>query len=169
MKTIALFGASGKTGQQFLVQALAKGYTIKALVRTPGKVIQRSPQLEIVKGDVLDPEAVARVVQGADLVVSLFGRVKDSPEWLQRDGTRNIVNAMKTYGVERIISLSGGGLPFRGKDQPRLPDKLIRLVMKLAVPQLLNDAMAHHKVLEESNLQWTIVRGPMLTTPVPTG
>lgn len=163
MKQIALFGASGKTGQQFLMHALAKDYRIRALVRNPAKVPQQHPNLELVPGDVLRPEDVAQTVAGADVVVSLFGHVKGSPGWLQTDGTRNIVTAMKQRGVGRIISLSGGGLPYPEKDQPKLADKLIRTIMKIAVPKILNDAISHHEVLRHSGLQWTIVRGPRLT------
>jgi methylmalonyl-CoA mutase cobalamin-binding subunit len=96
-------------------------------------------------------------------VVSLFGQVKGSPEWLQTNGTKKIVEAMKKAGVEKIISLSGGGLPFPEKDKPKFADKIIRGLMKLAVPKILNDAIAHHKVLSESGLTWIIVRGPRLT------
>jgi putative NADH-flavin reductase len=161
MKTIALFGASGKTGQQFLTVALAAGYRIKALVRTPAKV-PKQPNLEVLPGDVLNAADVARTVQGADVVVSLFGHVKDSPAGLQTDGTKNIVAAMQQHGVRKIISLSGGGLPY-AEDKPKVPDYLIRGIMKLVVPKVLNDAIAHAEVLKQSGLDWIIVRGPRLT------
>lgn len=162
MKKIALFGGSGQTGQEFLDQALKEGYTIKALVRTPSKISQQSPNLEIIQGDVLNYQDVEKTVADTEMVVSLFGHVKGSPEWLQTHGTENIVKAMKKHGVERIISLSGGGLPFE-KDQPKFPDKMIRLIMKVAVPKVLKDAERHAEVLEKSGLKWTIVRGPRLT------
>jgi len=38
---------------------------------------------------------------------------------------------MKGKNVERIISLSGGGLPFPEKDEPKFADKLIRTIMKI--------------------------------------
>ncbi|NJM94814.1 MAG: NAD(P)H-binding protein [Cytophagales bacterium] len=163
MKTIALFGGSGLTGQAFLDQALAKGYLIKALVRNPMKVTQSSDRLTWIKGDVLNPQDVEATVEGCDLVVSLFGHVKGSPEWLQTQGTENIVAAMKKQGLRRIISLSGGGLPYPEKDQPKWMDHLIRTIMKLAVPKILNDAIRHHQVLSASGLSWVIVRGPRLT------
>ena len=125
--------------------------------------------LDILQGDVLNLEAVEKLVEGTDLVVSLFGHVKGSPEWLQTNGTKNIVAAMKKYGVERLLSLSGGGLPFPEKDQPKFADKMIRWIMKVAVPKILNDAIEHHKVLEGSGLKWTIVRGPRLTNAPPKG
>ncbi|MGK7394918.1 MAG: NAD(P)-dependent oxidoreductase [Candidatus Cyclobacteriaceae bacterium M3_2C_046] len=160
---IALFGATGLTGKQFLKLAVAKGYQVKALVRNPAKLEEASDLLTVIKGDVLDQENVNQTVKDTDLVVSLFGHVKDSPKWLQTDGTKNIVKAMHTFGLQRIISLSGGGLPFPEKDQPKIPDHLIRLIMKVAVPKILNDAKAHAEVLKRSGLKWTIVRGPRLT------
>jgi len=169
MKKIALFGASGGTGQQFLQQALEAGYTIKALARSPEKITQQSPQLTVIQGDVLKAEDVIETIRETDLVVSLFGHVKGSPAWLQTDGTRKILTAMQAHGVERIISLSGGGLPFPEKDQPKFMDKLIRGIMKLTVPKILNDAIEHHKVLRDSDRSWTIVRGPVLTDGPHTG
>ena len=162
-KKIALFGASGQTGQHFLKMALEAGYEIKALVRTPEKITQSNSKLEIIKGDVLNIYDVKQVIVGTDIVVSLFGHVKGSPEWLQTNGTKNIVEAMKENNVKRIISLSGGGLPFPEKDKPKFADKIIRTIMKVFVPKILNDAIKHHKVLRDSGLDWTIARGPRLT------
>ena len=162
-KKIALFGASGQTGQQFLAKALAAGYHVRALVRNPASLTIQHQNLEVVQGDVLQQADVNKVVEGTELVVSLFGHVKNSPEWLQTNGTKHILSAMKAYKVGRIISLSGGGLPFPEKDEPKFADKLIRTIMKIAVPKVLNDAIEHHKVLVNSNLQWTIVRAPRLT------
>ena len=162
MKTIALFGGSGRTGQHFLKQALAEGYAVKALVRSPEKITTTNDQLTLVPGDVLNYDDVRQTVADTDIVVSLFGHVKGSPEWLQTNGTKNIVQAMKECGVERVISLSGGGLPFE-KDQPKFPDKAIRFIMKVAVPKILNDAIKHAEVLRQSDRTWTIVRGPRLT------
>ena len=163
MKKIALFGGSGRTGQHFLEQALAEGYDVRALVRDPKKISQQSDQLKLIVGDVLQPEGVDKTVQGSDIVVSLFGHVKGSPEWLQTNGTKNIISAMQKHGVERIISLSGGGLPFPEKDEPKFADRLIRGIMKIAVPKVLKDAIEHAKVLRESDRKWVIVRAPRLT------
>ncbi|MEM0992143.1 MAG: NAD(P)H-binding protein [Bacteroidota bacterium] len=163
MKKIALFGGTGQTGSEFLKIALHHNYPIKALARTPEKIKFSHPNLEVFQGDVLNPSSVEAVVAGTDLVVSLFGHVKDSPAWLQTNGTKNIIAAMKATGVKRIISLSGGGLPYPEKDQPKFADKMIRTIMKIAVPKVLNDAIEHHKVLAVSGVEWTIVRGPRLT------
>ena len=163
MKKIALFGASGQTGQQFLHQALDKGYRIKTLVRNASAIAQKSQYLELIQGDVLNQQDVENTVEGCDVVISLFGHVKNSPMWLQSDGTANIVGAMKKHKINKIVSLSGGGLPFPEKDQPKLMDYVIRGIMKIAVPKILNDAIKHAEILKNSGLKWTIVRGPRLT------
>ena len=70
---------------------------------------------------------------------------------------------MQQHGIRRIISLSGGGLPYH-EDRPKLADRLIRGIMRLAVPHVLTDAQGHADVLRQSGLAWEIVRGPRLTT-----
>jgi putative NADH-flavin reductase len=166
---IALFGASGQTGQHFLNVALEKGFEVKALVRNPTSITQKSPKLELIKGDVLTLNDVSKAIEGADIVVSLFGHVKGSPEWLQTNGTQNIVQAMKDKNVKRIISLSGGALPFPEKDQPKFADKIFKFIMKTVASKILNDAIKHHEVLKNSGLNWTIVRGPRLTNDAKKG
>lgn len=163
MKKIALFGATGQTGKEFTKIALQKGYEIKALARNPDKLDIQHQNIKVLKGDVLNSEDVLQTIKGCDVAVSLFGHVKGSPEWLQTNGTKNIISAMKDLNVQKIISLSGGGLPYSQKDKPKPADRMIRFIMKLLVPKILNDAIEHHKVLAESGLKWIIVRGPRLT------
>jgi len=167
MKTLALFGGSGLTGKLVLEKVLQQGYEVNALLRNPNKIDISDSNLKVIKGDVLNEEDVLKTVEGSDVVLSMFGHVKGSPEWLQTKGTEHIVEAMKKSGVKKIISLSGGGLPFPEKDQPKLADKMIRFIMKFAVPKILKDAILHAEVLRKSNLDWMIVRGPRLTNDKP--
>lgn len=163
MKTLALFGGTGKTGSIVLKKALERGYRVKALMRNPAKNELRHELLQVIKGDVLHQPSVEETVRDSDVVLSLFGQVKGSPKDLQTRGTEQIVAAMKKHDVPRIISLSGGGMSFPEKDQPKLPDKIIKGIMKLAVPHILKDAEQHHQVLANSGLKWVIARGPRLT------
>lgn len=169
MKKIALFGATGQTGQKFLQAAINEGYEVKVLVRDRKKLKINSSKLTVIEGDVLNEQDVGKAIEGSDIVVSLFGHVKGSPEWVQTNGTKNIIAAMQKYTVDRIISLSGGGLPFPEKDKPKFADHLIRTIMKIAVPKVLNDAIAHADVLQTSNKKWVIVRGPRLTNDARNG
>ncbi len=162
MVTIALFGGTGRTGHRVLARALAAGYEVRALVRDPGRLTVSSPALTVIGGDVLDPRAVGDTVAGSDVVLSLFGQVKGSPSTLQTEGTRNVVDAMKRQGVGRIVTLSGGGLS-APLDRPKLPDRIIRSLLKTFSGHVLADAEGHLEVLKASGLEWTVVRGPRLT------
>ena len=167
MKTIAIFGGTGQTGKLVLEKVLQEGYKVKALVRNPNKINKSDPNLTVIQGDVLNEDEVKKTIQESEVVLSLFGHVKGSPQWLQTKGTDIIVEAMKQAGVKKIISLSGGGLPFPEKDKPKLADKIMRFIMKVAVPKILKDAILHAEILRKSNLDWMIVRGPRLTNETP--
>ena len=130
MKTIVLFGATGNTGRIFLKKALDKGYQVKALVRTPSKLDIAHPSLTVVKGDILDQEAVNHIIAGSDAVVNLAGHVKGSPDNLQTQATEYIISAMKSHGVKRLISLTGGGVRDPKNDDPKFMDKMIVFIMK---------------------------------------
>ncbi len=169
LHTIALFGGTGKTGRHVLAQALEEGHSVRALARRPESIETTHERLAVVAGDVLDAGAVRETVRGADVVVSVFGQVKGSPPTLQTDGTQNIVDAMRAEGIQRIISLSGGGLAAPEHDQPKTPDKIITWLLQRISPQVLADAESHLAVLRASGLDFTVVRGPRLTDAPATG
>ena len=173
-RTIALFGATGKTGRHVLAQALAAGHTVRALARRPEALAEAADanaaaRLTVIAGDVLDAAAVRETLRGADVVVSVFGQVKGSPPTVQTDGTQNIVDAMAEQGIRRIISLSGGGLAAEQHDRPKTPDKIIKWLLQRIAPQVLADAEGHLLVLRASGLDFTVVRGPRLTDAPATG
>lgn len=162
MKTLALFGITGRTGLPLAEMLLQAGYKLKALARNPDKLTLKHPNLTVIRGDVLRYEDVRRTVEGTDAVISVIGPTKDSPPLMQTNGTRNIVKAMEGSGIRRIISMTGGGVP-APPDQPKTPDKLIRLIMKLVAKKVLEDGTQHAEVLKGTKLDWTVVRGPRLT------
>jgi putative NADH-flavin reductase len=162
MKTLALFGITGRTGLPLAEMLLGAGYRLKALARNPDKLTLKHPNLTVIRGDVLQYEDVRRTVEGTDAVISVIGPTKDSPPLMQTDGTRNIVKAMEAGGIRRIISMTGGGVP-AAPDQPKMPDKLIRFIMKLVAKKVLEDGTRHAEVLQGTRLDWTVVRGPRLT------
>ena len=167
-RTLALFGATGRTGRHVLAQALEVGHSVRALARRP-EALDAHERLTVVAGDVRDRDAVRETVRGSDAVVSVFGQVKGSPPSLQTEGTQAIVDAMAEQGIRRIISLSGGGLPAEEHDQPKMPDRIIRWLLRRLSPAVLDDAIGHLAVLRASGLDWTVVRGPRLTDAPATG
>jgi putative NADH-flavin reductase len=167
MTKLGIFGGSGRTGRLLVQQALAQGYSVKALVRTLGKLAEH-PQLETVLGDATDEVAVAQTVDGCDAVVSVLGHSRNSAKDIQTVATRHIVSAMRGQELRRVISLTGAGVrdPL---DHPTVVDRLFRILLKTLSRDVLQDAEEHTAVLRDSGLDYTIVRSPRLTDGSNTG
>jgi len=165
---LAIFGASGRTGRPLVQQALDARHTITALVRTPTTFPIQHERLTIVQGDAMDPATVEKVVQGADAVLSVLGQTKNSPKDMQTVATKNIIAAMQKFGITRFVSLTGAGVD-APEDQPKLINHVIKFALKTMSGAVLKDAEQHATVLRNSDINWTIVRGPRLTEGLHTG
>jgi putative NADH-flavin reductase len=165
---IAVFGASGRTGIPLVQQALAQGYEVVALVRNPTKLPLKHANLTVIQGDAMNAQDVERAIQDTQAVISALGHTKGTPNNMQTIATQHIIAAMKKYHLKRFISLTGAGVA-APQDQPKFVNHLIKFVLKVLSAKVLNDAEEHAQVITKSNLDWTIVRGPMLTEGAHTG
>jgi putative NADH-flavin reductase len=159
---IALFGATGGTGRQFIRQACAAGHEVTAVVRDPSRLTETHPRLSVLQADVMDAAAIGPAIEGRGAVVSAVGsRAGRVPTTVCADSALSIVRAMHTTGTRRLVVVSAGTVTTDG-DGP-----LTRLVMKPLLSRLLEHTIADKRRLEEivraSGLQWTILRPPMLT------
>jgi putative NADH-flavin reductase len=165
---LTVFGASGRTGRPLVEQALAAGHEVTALVRDPARLPIMHERLHVVRGDVQDAAKVEQAVAGADAVLSALGHTPSSSKDVQAVATRNIINAMHKHGVKRLVSLTGAGIRDR-QDQPKLVDKVFGFALKRLQPDVLRDAENHAKLIQGSDLDWVIVRGPRLVEGPHTG
>ena len=162
MTTLALFGATGRTGRHVLEQALSAGYTVRLLSRRADAIPDHDRVTTIV-GDVLDPAAVDRTVQGADAVISVFGQVKGSPPALQTRWHRaDRRGDARAQAFAALFLCLGAGCP-RLRTPRKPPTALSDSCSDGLSQQVLDDAIAHLEVLRRSGLDWTVVRGPRLT------
>lgn len=165
MVTVALFGATGKTGSILFKKLISRGYSVRVLVRNPAKLNYSGNQLTVIQGDVLNEKDVFGVLEKSDVVINVIGHVKGCPPDLQTMASRNILAGMRKFGITRLINLTGGGVKVEG-DHPKWPDKLIIFIMKnfvgKAMRDRLNDGDNHVKLISNSNYDWTIVRAPVL-------
>ena len=152
-KKVVVFGATGRSGSAVVARLLERGHTITAFVRSPEKLAEFDGALQIVTGDVLDPEAVKKVVAGQDAVISCLGAGLKGR--IRSEGTRNIIDAMEAQGVQRLITQSSLGV---GESR----DNLNAYWKYVMFGMLLRKAYADHGVQEryvkESTLDWTVVR-----------
>jgi uncharacterized protein YbjT (DUF2867 family) len=109
--------------------------------------------LQVVEGDVADPAACLPAVKDADAVVVALGAGRKGE--VREAGTRAVVVAMEQSGGGRLVCQSTLGV---GSSRPNL-DLFWKYVMFGAV---LRPAYADHvrqeRVVEASDLEWTIVR-----------
>ncbi len=89
-RTIALFGATGSTGNEFLKLALKENYIVKALVRTPEKLKITDSNLTVIKGDLSNEKAISKVVEKADNIICMVSSLK-SP---QKDLMYNFIKVL---------------------------------------------------------------------------
>ncbi len=161
---VVVLGATGATGRALVPALQARGHEVVALVRDAA----RAPSgVSPVVGDVRDPEALARAVEGADAVVSALGpRGKDHD--LHRTMVAGLVPAMRAAGVRRYVGVSGAGADAPG-DRKRPRDRVISaLVHRLARP-VVADKEAELAGWTGSGLDWTLVRPPRLQDGAATG
>ncbi|MCA9913758.1 MAG: NAD(P)H-binding protein [Anaerolineae bacterium] len=96
---IAVIGATGSTGLEFVRQALEKGHNITALVRTPARMTVQHENLHMVQGDVYNAEDVARVVAGQDAIfISLGTGANAIKTTIREDGTRIVLDVLQESG-----------------------------------------------------------------------
>lgn len=112
MAKIALFGANGTIGSRVLREALDRGHQVTAVVRDPAKLTEQHPNLTVTTGDVLDPQSVAAVAQGQDVVVSAVGG-GDGPGHIAtiKPAAESLVAGLRTLGdaAPRLITVGGAG------------------------------------------------------------
>lgn len=109
-RPILQVGATGQLGGLVLQELLARGKKVRALVR-PGSDASTLPKaVEIVRGDLLDPESLRSAAANASAIVTTAigysqRREGDSLR-TDREGNRNLVDAAKRAGVPRFVLLS---------------------------------------------------------------
>ena len=151
---IVLLGATGGTGKEVLAQALASGYDVTAVVRSPERLSFTDPELTVVQGDATDAGVLAKAMAGGDALISTLGSKGST---LITDSTRAIVEAAATTGLRRVIVMSSFAV---NRDQLNGVAKVVTgLVMKTQVA----DKTAGESLLRESGLDWTIVHACKLT------
>tara|TARA_B110001452_G_C15211855_1_gene420312 strand:+ start:120 stop:950 length:831 start_codon:yes stop_codon:yes gene_type:complete len=181
--SIAVFGASGGTGSEAVLQALERGEDVTCLVRDRAKLksprsaggfTEGSPftsdKLTVTQGSVTKAGDVNAVFEGNDVtgvVVALGGKTKDVGATMLEDGTANIIAACKANGVKRIsvVTTIGAG------DSMEQAPWAFRLLMMTVMSSIMADKnKQEEKVMSAgADLEYCIVRPGGLKSDPPTG
>ena len=160
---LLIFGSTGSIGRELVKQALEQGHTVTAFARDATKVDIKHNNLQVARGDVMDPASVERAIQGHEAVLCSLGAGRKGT--VRSEGTRNIISAMEKVGVRRFICQSTLGV---GDSRGNL-----NVFWKFMFGLLLRPAYADHvsqeNYVRRSHLDWTIVRPGAFTDGERTG
>ena len=110
---ILVTGATGYIGGRLVPLLLGAGYVVRCLVRDASRVNGRrwKDQVELVEGDVLQPESLRAALNGVSAAYYLVHSLAAGSDFPERDvqAARNFSAAARDAGVERIIYLGGLG------------------------------------------------------------
>jgi len=161
MAKIALLGAAGRIGSEIREEALRRGHSVTALVRSGGRIVPE-PGLEEAVVDAYDAASIAGAVAGHDLFVSAFSPdpgepIEGKPERL-RQAHDAILEGVRRSGVTRAILVGGVGSLWASPgvlvvDSPEYPQQN-------RAHTLANIAILHGLRAEGDDLEWTYVSPP---------
>ena len=157
---ILVLGATGGTGRLIVSQALARGYQVTALVRSPEKGSELKGA-KLIVADVRDEKALREALKGQDAVVSALG-TPASPfreVTLLSTATRALVNVMKAEHVSRLVCITGIGAGDSAGHGGLLFDNVI---FPLLLTKVYADKNRQEAIIRNSGLDWILVRPSVL-------
>src|SRR5262249_43198890 len=163
---VLVTGATGFVGSHLAEALRRRGDDVTALARSAAKAQSLIPLgVRIIPGDLADRAALARAVEGQDVIYHVAGVTAALSETdfmnANREGTRNLVEAAQVAGSPRFVLVSsmaaGGpsppGNPVKGDEPPR------------PVTAYGRSKLAAEEVVKASRLAWTIIRPPIVYGP----
>lgn len=165
-KKLLVLGATGGTGRLIVKEAIARGFEVRALVRSPAKAIGLEGA-EIFIGDARDDAALRNALEGTDAVVSSLGTpVSPFREvTLLSTATKALVNAMKAAGVSRLVCITGMGA---GDSAGHGGFVFDRLILPALLRKVYADKDRQEAIVRGSGLDWVLVRPAVLNDKPPT-
>ena len=108
---VLVLGATGYLGGRLVPRLLTAGYRVRALTRGAAR-LEGAPwhdDVEVVDGDASDPKALARALDGIDIVYYLIHSMSTGRDFadVDRGIARGVAEAARAAGVKQVIYLGG--------------------------------------------------------------
>jgi len=167
---ILILGATGRTGKHLIEVALQRGHQVSAIARDPAKI--EGYNIDIIQGSPYDYETVEKALTGCSAVINTLNisRKSDnpwsrlaSPKDLISKSAANALKAMERTGVKRFVALSTIGA---GRSWKTTPFILKFFVSLSNLKYAFVDHGKQEEILENSSLDYTICRAPMLSAEI---
>ena len=108
---VLLTGATGYVGGRLVPGLLQEGHAVRCMVRNPEALRARdwAGNVEIVRGDVLDPDTLADAMEGVDIAYYLIHSLGGGAGYAARDirAADHFASAAARAKVKRIVYLGG--------------------------------------------------------------
>jgi putative NADH-flavin reductase len=157
---VLIIGATGATGKILMREALEQGHEVTALARNPSAVALEDHRLRVLQGNALDESSLEAAVAGQDAVLSALGTRSARPTTLFSESTHNVIGAMDKHGVRRLVCITGIGV---GDSKGHVGFLYDRIIRPFVVRNVYEDKERQEEAIEQSDLEWVIVRPAQLT------
>jgi 3beta-hydroxy-delta5-steroid dehydrogenase/steroid delta-isomerase len=123
---VLVTGGSGFVGANLVTELLDRGHEVRSFDRAPSPLPEH-PRLQVLEGDICDPETVTAAVDGIDTIIhtaaiiDLMGGASVAEQYRQRSfavnvtGTENLVHAAQAAGVKRFVYTASNSVVMGGK------------------------------------------------------
>jgi putative NADH-flavin reductase len=164
---VLVVASSRRIRRQLVEQAMAEGHQVTSLEPKRPRFRLRRRQYRVVEGEVLQERSLGPAVTGQDAVVCwLTQRATRKPTTYLWEGTANLIRAMETHGVQRLVCISACGAGESRGHCGFLHDKIIQPIF---LKRVYEDRDRQEELIRGTRLNWIIVRPARLTNRQPTG
>ena len=153
MANVLLIGATGFVGSAVLNELVSRGHKVTAVVRNIEK-LAKSDLVDAVKEDVANVDAIAKLAEGKDAIISAYNPGWTNPDiaTLITENYPKILGAAKKSGVERLLIVGGAGTLFcapglRVVDSGAIPEEIMGGVRPLGDFYL-------NTLMNENDIDW---------------
>jgi len=159
-KKIAVLGGTGKAGKYLVRELIRQGYIVKALARDPRKIELSDTSIEVIQGNARNYESILSLLLECDAVISTLGSSGNEPDTCSI-AVGHIIKAMQVLNMHRYIEVAGLAIN-TPEDKKGLLTKSLVTIMRWFASAAIDDRQKDYELLKNSNIQWTIVRCPMI-------
>lgn len=162
---VTVFGANGKVGRLVVEELLQRHYSVVAFVHNDTDMIE-SDMLKVIQGDIYSQADVIRALNGSSIIISTLGSWGTPKKDILTVGMKHIIAATRTNPIQTIISLTGADARAAG-DSLSILHRLSHLMISAIVDKILYDGEKHIRLLEQSELDYTVIRSPVMSSATP--
>ena len=157
---VTVFAATGSIGHLTVQELLKEGHDVTAFARNPQKISFTDPKLSLNAGNALDAKDDFAAVKDHDAVVITLGSGMSHKSIIRSKGTKNVIRAMHTHSVRRLICQSTLGT---SESWAYLNFWWKRVMFGALLAPVFRDHELQEQLVEVSGLDWTIVRPAAFT------